>query len=140
LKKIYSKSVDDAVFSTFIYDAGKTGQIMANWSDASYRKPLYKIELLGKKGKIIADQHAYKVFIMGDVDNNGFSPGWNIRYVTDFSESVRFYVRGNEFTRQLDYFIDCILGKETNNIATFEDALITDQIMENIVRDYEGRN
>jgi len=139
LKKIYSKSVDDAVFSTLIYDNGKTGQIMANWSDASYRKPLYKIELLGKKGKIIADQHAYKVFIMGDADNNGFSPGWNIRYVTDFSESVRFYVRGNEFTRQLDHFIDCILGKETNNIATFEDALITGQIIENIIQDHEGR-
>ncbi len=140
LKKIYSESVEDAVYSTFIYDNGKTGQLMANWSDASYRKPLYKIELLVKKGKIIADQHAYKVFIMGDTDNNGFSPGWNIRYVTDFSESVRFYVRGNEFTRQLDYFIDCMLGKETNNISTFADALITDQIMENIVQDYEGRN
>ena len=140
LKSIYSKAVEDAVFTTFVYNNGMTGQLIANWSDASYRKTVYKIEILGKKGKITADLHAYKVFLDEEGSNNGFSKGWNARYITDYSDSVRFYVRGNEFTRQLDYFIDCILGKETNNIATFADALIADRIIESILRDYKVRN
>jgi len=139
LKKIYSEGVEDAVYTNFVYKSGVTGQLMANWSDTSFRKPLYKIELQGKKGKIVADQHAYKVFLMEANEEKGFEKGWDTRYVTDFSQDVRFYVRGNEFTRQLDYFVDCILGKEKNDTSTFADALVTDQIIESIIKDYEER-
>jgi predicted dehydrogenase len=140
LKKIYSEDVEDAVYTNFVYKSGVTGQLMANWSDASFRKPLYKIELQGRKGKVIADQHAYKVFLAESNEQKGFDKGWDTRYVTDFSDNVRFYVRGNEFTKQLDYFIDSITGKENNSISTFADALMTDRIIEEIIKDYEERN
>jgi hypothetical protein len=44
-------------------------------------------------------------------------------------------VRGNEFTRQLDYFIDCIEGKATENVASFAEGLKTDMLMEEIAKD-----
>ena len=66
---------------------------------------------------------------------NGFRKGWNTRYITDFAKSVRIYVRGNEFTRQLDYFIDCIKESRFDNISSFEEAHKTDVIMENIRQD-----
>ena len=59
----------------------------------------------------------------------------DIIYITDFAKSVRFYVRGNEFTSQLDYFIDCIKKKRTENISSFAEALKTDIIMEKITKD-----
>ena len=66
---------------------------------------------------------------------SGFQKGWNTRYITDFGKSVRFYVRGNEFTRQLDYFVDCIEQERTENISSFAEALKTDMVMDKIRKD-----
>lgn len=135
LQSIYSSEVEDLVSSTFIYNNGFSGTIFVNWSDAAYRKPANIVTISGTKGKIIADKHAYKLFLRKGGEGEGFHAGWNTRYITDFAKSVRFYVRGNEFSRQLDYFIDCIQNKEFENISSFEEALKTDTVMERIVVD-----
>jgi predicted dehydrogenase len=135
MQSIYSSGVDDLVISNFIYNSGCSGTIMVNWSDESYRKPTNIVTIIGSKGKIIADKHAYKMFLKTADKKNGFQKGWNRRYITDFAKSVRFYVRGNEFTRQLDYFINCINEKQYDNISNFEEAYKTDVIMEKIQQD-----
>ena len=135
MQSIYSSAVEDLVSSTFIYNNGCTGTIMVNWSDQSFRKPTNIVKILGTKGKIVADKHAYKLFLKEADQDNGFHEGWNTRYITDFAKSVRFYVRGNEFTRQLDYFIDCINQGRADNIASFAEALKTDVVMEEITKD-----
>jgi hypothetical protein len=83
----------------------------------------------------VADKHAYKIYLREPNNNNRFHKGWNTRYITDFAKSVRFYVRGNEFTRQLDYFVDCIEKGRKNNICSFAEAYKTDEVMEEIVND-----
>jgi predicted dehydrogenase len=135
MQSIYSSEVEDLVSSTFIYNNGCSGTIMVNWSDETYRKPTNIVEIFGTKGKIIADKHAYKIFLKEADHNNRFRQGWNTRYITDFAKSVRFYVRGNEFTRQLDYFVDCIQKRQTDNISSFAEAHITDALMERISED-----
>jgi len=135
MQRIYSSDVEDLVTSTFIYNNGCSGAVMVNWSDETYRKPTNIVTILGTKGKIVADKHAYKIFLKEADPNNGFHKGWNTRYITDFAKSVRFYVRGNEFTRQLDYFVDCIEQKRTDNASSFAEALKTDIIMEEITKD-----
>ena len=132
LQRIHSLGVEDAISSTFFYKHGLRGNLLCNWSDASYRKPTYHFEVLGRKGKIIADLHAYKVFFREDPGFAGFSRGWNHQYVTDFVEPVRFYVRGFEFTRQLDYFIDAIKHHRPASICTFEDGYKTDVLINRI--------
>jgi len=135
MQSIYSSAVEDFVSSSFIYNNGCSGTIMVNWSDESYRKPTNIIKILGTKGKIVADKHAYKIFLKEANQDDDFHKGWNTRYITDFAKSVRFYVRGNEFTRQLDYFVDCINQGCTDNIASFAEALKTDIVMEAIAND-----
>ena len=135
MQSIYSSDVEDLVSSTFIYENGCTGTIMVNWSDETFRKPTNIVTIFGTSGKIIADKHAYKIYLKEADQANGFHQGWNTRYITDFVKSVRFYVRGNEFSRQLDYFVDCIEQKRTDNIASFAEALKTDVVMEEITRD-----
>jgi hypothetical protein len=93
------------------------------------------LKIIGTNGKIIADKHAYKIYLKKADSENGFDQGWNTRYITDFAKSVRFYLRGNEFTRQLDYFIDCIERRSTENIASFIEGLKTDILMEEITKD-----
>ena len=135
LQSIHSSEGDDLVSSTFLYNKGFSGTILGNWSDETYRKPTNIVKIMGTAGKIIADKHAYKIYLKEAKPEKGYEKGWNTRYLTDFAKSVRFYVRGNEFTRQLDYFIDCIENKHAENLASFAEGLKTDRVMEEITSD-----
>lgn len=135
MQSIYSSDVEDLVSSTFIYPDGCNGRIMVNWSDEAFRKPTNIVTIFGTKGKIVADKHAYKIFLKESDPVSGFHDGWNTRYITDFAQSVRFYVRGNEFTRQLDYFVDCIEQGQVDNISGFAEGLKTDETIEEITKD-----
>ena len=137
LNSIYSKGVEDAISSTFLYANGITGTIYVNWSDSSYRKPTNKIEIFGTKGKILADQHSMKIFLNNANEQLNLNKGWNSLFITDIFTSVPFYVRGNEFTRQLLHFIDCIEGKSNRNNCTFDDGANTLDVIEKIFDDFE---
>jgi predicted dehydrogenase len=135
MQRIYSSDAEDLVSSSFVYANGCSGIIMVNWSDETFRKPTNIVTIFGTKGKIVADKHTYKIYLKEPNHNRRFHKGWNTRYITDFAKSVRFYVRGNEFTRQLDYFVDCIEKGHMNNISSFAEAYKTDAVMEEIVND-----
>lgn len=139
LKNVFSSNVEDIVSTTFKHENGMIGNIMVNWSDESYRKPINIIKIFGKKGKIIADKHAYKIYLSKEEPDYNFHKGWNTRYITDFAESVRFYVRGNEFTSQLDYFINNVKNQNNNNIVIdFAEAFKTDKAIMQIFDDHEN--
>jgi predicted dehydrogenase len=137
LNYIYSTKVEDAVYSTFVYKSGICGTLNINWSDTSYRKPTNKIEIFGDAGRILADQHSLKVFLDKENKRYKFRQGWNTLYITDVFKPVPFYVRGNEFTRQLYHFVDCVQNKERETQCTFLDGANTLNIIDSIFKDYE---
>jgi len=137
LNHIYSKNVEDAMSSTFIYNNGISGTIYVNWSDPSYRKPTNKMEIFGDRGRIMADQHSLRIFMNTPNPAHNLRQGWNTLYITDIFKPVPFYVRGNEFTRQLYHFIDCVSGTESFNKCTFKDGVNTLDVIEKIFNDYE---
>jgi predicted dehydrogenase len=137
MNQIYSKHVEDIVSSTFIYKNGTTGTLYVNWCDTSYRKPANKLELFGDKGKILADQHGLKIFLNADDPQTGYKKGWNTVYITDVFTPVAFYVRGNEFTRQLYYFADSILRKEKGTMCDFSAGYDAQDIMDKLFMDSE---
>jgi hypothetical protein len=130
--------VEDAISTTYGYNSGLRGNILVNWSDPSYRKPAYRFEALGREGKIIADLHAYKIYFRNTPRLNGYSEGWNEKYVTDFAEPCRFYLRGFEFTRQLDHFVDCMCGRQCCTVASFAQGLQTDSAIAMIRKDAQN--
>ena len=135
MQSIFSSGVEDLVTSTFIYANGCSGTIASNWSDETYRKPANIFTVIGTKGKIVADKHEYKIYLKQPDSANHFHKGWNTRYITEFAEPVRFYVRGNEFTVQLDNVVDCVKNHRLDNVCDFAEALKTDRIIEEIRRD-----
>jgi predicted dehydrogenase len=137
LSYIFSKKVEDAVFSTFIYKNGITGNLNVNWSDTSYRKPTNRLEIFGDSGRILADQHSLKIYLNKPNEHYQFQSGWNTLYVTDVFKPVPFYVRGNEFTRQLYHFVECIQDRQARNQCTFADGVNTLEVIENIFTDYQ---
>jgi len=85
------------------------------------------ISINGKKGKIVSDANELKVFFKDNDCPAGYTKGWNIRYVTDLTTEVDYYLRGEEYSAQLDYFIKTVQGKVPNSINSFESAWLTDR-------------
>lgn len=137
LNQIYSKNVEDIASTTMLYKNGVSGTLYVNWSDTSYRKPTNKMEIFGLGGRILADQHSLKIFLNQDNEQFNMRQGWNTLYITDIFKPVPFYVRGNEFTRQLYHFVDCIQGKAARNLCSFADGVATLEVIENLFNDYE---
>jgi len=130
LQSLVSQNVEDRVDVLFAYK-GFTGSLHVNWSDPSCRKPSYRVSIEAERGRITADHHAYKVFKKSPGEH-GAASSWSTVYITDIAQPVRMYVRGNEYTRQLDYFIDSILAMRTDNVSGIESAMQVDQVIEQI--------
>jgi predicted dehydrogenase len=140
LNKIFSKDTDDEVFATLYYEGGKSAQISVNWSDESYRKMTTKMTIWGTNGRIYADRQECKVYFRGTARiPQGYEQGWNVRYTTDLTEAVWFYLRGEEYSAQLDYFVRCIEGKcASDNVNSFENAMMTDRVIAMMIADVKG--
>ena len=134
LKKIFSKDVEDAVYSTLNYNGDLEGYLAVNWSDNSYRRMSTKITIFGKRGKIIVDSQECRIYLTYENQEQSLEKGWNIRYITDLTESVAFFVRGEEYSAQLDYFVNNIKNKELENINSFSRAAETDKLISHLLK------
>ncbi|MCE7053286.1 Gfo/Idh/MocA family oxidoreductase [Algoriphagus sp. AGSA1] len=127
LKSIYSKNVDDSVYALVGIESGASGVISVNWSDETYRKMSTSITIIGTEGKIESDANELKVYFKGNKFPKGYSKGWNVKYVTDLTDEVSFYLRGEEYSAQIDYFIKSVEGENSHDINTFDSAWKTDK-------------
>jgi predicted dehydrogenase len=135
LKSIYSKGVDDAVYGSLILENGISGNLSVNWSDDTHRKMSTTITVIGKNGKIICDATEIKIYLKEAHKKEGLDKGWTMKYITDFAIPVNFYLRGEEYSAQIDNFVDCILNKKQSAYNTFEQGLYTDKVVEMIIED-----
>jgi predicted dehydrogenase len=135
LKQFYSKDVEDAVYSIITLENGISGVLSVNWSDETYRKMSTSITVLGKKGKIICDATEIKIYLKEENQVEKLGKGWTIKYITDFAIPVNFYLRGEEYSAQIDNFIDCISSKKQTDINSFEQGLNTDRVIELLIAD-----
>jgi len=135
LKKFYSKEVEDGVFSSLILSNGLSGTLSVNWSDETYRKMSTSLMVFGSKGKIICDATEIKIFLKEENKKEELPLGWSVKYITDLAMPVNFYLRGEEYSAQIDYFIDNIKNNKQGEINTFEQALYTDKVSQMLIND-----
>jgi predicted dehydrogenase len=126
LQNIFSAGTEDAVFANFIYQGNKTGRLTVNWSDETYRKMVTSITIMGDAGKIVVNAQELRIFLKNDVEDASLEQGWNVSYLTDHSIPVDFYLRGEEYSAQIDSFVNAIESKNINNVNSFGSALNTD--------------
>lgn len=126
LKSIFSKQVDDAVYAMMSLQNGVSGILSVNWSDETHRKMTTSVSINGTKGKIVSDANELKVYFKDAACPAGYSRGWNVKYVTDLTAPVDYYLRGEEYSAQMDHFIKAIQGKVPNEVNSFESAAKTD--------------
>ncbi len=132
VKSVFSEDVEDCVYSLLELANGVSGVLSVNWSDDTFRKMSTSITVIGTKGKIVSDANELKVHFKDNPDHKSFTKGWNIRHITDFTSDVEFYLRGEEYSEQLDYFIRLVDAEPLKPINNFETAFETDRAVEMI--------
>ena len=133
LKSFYSKGVEDAVYSLLQTTEGLTGVLSVNWSDETYRKMSTSLTIQGRKGKIICDATEVKIYLKEENKKENLVKGWNIKYITDLATPVQYYLRGEEYSAQMDYFITSIKENKKGTMNTFSQAYETDLAIKKIL-------
>lgn len=139
LNKIFSRDTDDEVYGTLFFDGGKTASISVNWSDDSYRKMTTRITIQGTAGRLYADRQECQAYLRdASLVPDGYRPGWNVRYTTDMTDPVWFYVRGEEYSAQLDYFVRKAEKGDLENVNSFRSATATDRVIAAMIADAQA--
>jgi predicted dehydrogenase len=125
LNGVFSEDVDDEVYTTLKFGDGVYGQLAANWSDESYRKMSVRLTFWGTNGRINVDRQELQIYLR-DLTGvpEGLKKGWNSRYTTELTRPVWFYVRGEEYSAQVEHFVECIKTGSTA-LSNFRSAADT---------------
>jgi predicted dehydrogenase len=132
LPRHFSAEVDDQTHALLQFPGGVIGQVSVDWSDPSVRKMTTKFSVWGEAGKLYVDRTDLQLFLTGkDKLPEGYGEGWTVRHITDLTPSVSFYLRGEEYSAQLEAFGDAITrGKAQRN--DFASGAATDLTMQMI--------
>lgn len=140
LSSVFSTDIDDEVFSTLRFPNGPTAQLSVNWSDESHRKMTTKISMIGTNGRINTDRQECQVFLRKPSEAlPDYGPGWTVKYTTELTEDPWFYIRGEEYSNQLDDFVKAIReGAGRTHQNDFRSAAATDRAITMILDDSAG--
>lgn len=131
LKSGFSAEVDDEVYATLGFENGVTGQLSVNWSDHSVRKMTTRITIWGTAGRIYADRQEIQVYLTDDVPvPEGYKNGWTVKYITDLTPPVSYYLRGEEYSAQLEAFGKACMANEGAKENSFASSVLTDETIE----------
>ena len=127
---VFSQDVDDEIYCTLRYANGVSGQLSVNWSDESFRKMSTKLSVWGTNGRIMVDRQECQIYLR---EPHAALPdaakGWTILYTTDLTDEVWYYLRGEEYSAQIDYFAQSIAAKRLDGENTFRSALDADRVV-----------
>ena len=131
LTKQYSSDVEDAVYADLSFPGDVSGQVSVNWSDETMRKMTTRITVWGDGGKIVVDRQELQVYIgkTGKIPE-GYGEGWTVKYITELTPTVDYYLRGEEYSAQMDGFADAIQNNRTDCVNDFQSAASTDATLE----------
>jgi predicted dehydrogenase len=136
LNPIFSREIDDEVYGTLFYEDGLSARISVNWSDESYRKMTTRITIWGTEGRIFADRQECQVYLRDTATlPEGYEAGWNVRYTTELTDPVGYYLRGEEYSAQIDHFAQRIRDGRIEGINGFESAAETDRVIALMIAD-----
>jgi predicted dehydrogenase len=136
LSRVFSRETEDEVYSTLHFPDGMSGQVSVNWSDESQRKMSTSVTIWGTHGRIHADRQELNVYRRrGGPDIAGYGEGWSVRYTTELTRPVAYYLRGEEYSAQMDAFVDRVTTGDVSGPGSFRSAAATDRALELIAQD-----
>jgi scyllo-inositol 2-dehydrogenase (NADP+) len=136
---VFSNDVEDEVYCSLHYADGGSGQLCVNWSDESFRKMSTKVSVWGTNGRLTVDRQECQVYLREPHAGLPDTPaGWTVRYTTELSKEVWFYLRGEEYSAQIDHFVKNIETRRTDGENSFRSALQADRVVAMILAESGG--
>jgi predicted dehydrogenase len=130
VNRLFSRDVEDEIYCTMRFASGASGQLAVNWSDESYRKMSTRLTVWGKNGRLNADRQECQVFLREPHAARPDLPrGWSVRYTTELTDEVWYYLRGEEYSAQIDHFVQRVAARRTEGVNSFASALATDRVV-----------
>ena len=78
-----------------------------------------RITVWGTAGRIFADRQEIQVYLRDSaVVPAGYERGWNVRYATELTEPVGFYLRGEEYSAQIEHFAELRRARAGSTAST----------------------
>lgn len=141
LNRVFSAETDDEVYSTFSYPSGLSVHLSVNWSDDSYRKMSTKVSVSGTNGRLTADRQELQVYLRRSIPElSEYVEGWNVKYTTELTDPVGFYLRGEEYSAQIADFVASIRAGRQLSPNTFASSAVTDRVMAMMLADRAGES
>jgi len=139
INSIFSADTDDEVYSTLTWENGLSAHLSVNWSDESYRKMSTKVTMTGTGGRLYADRQECQAYLREPSEAlPGYGAGWNVRYTTDLTQEVGFYLRGEEYSAQVDEFVEAALAAKGALVNDFASATATDRTIAMMLADRDA--
>ncbi len=136
LPRVFSQETDDAAFSTLRFASGQSGQLSVYWSDESYRRMTTQVTIWGTEGRIFVDRQECRTYLRDSAPPcPGYEAGWNVRFTTDLTPPVWFYLRGEEYSQQVDSFVERARAGRPGGANDFASSALTDSTIEMLVAD-----
>jgi predicted dehydrogenase len=128
LTRHFSAEVEDQVHALLQFPGGVIGQLSVDWSDPSVRKMTTKLSVWGEAGKLYVDRTELQLFLTRkNALAEGYGEGWTVKHITDLTPPVSFYLRGEEYSAQLEAFGRAIrkVEPQRNDFASAADTDLT---------------
>jgi scyllo-inositol 2-dehydrogenase (NADP+) len=135
LNRVFSHDVDDEVYASLHFASGATGQLATNWSDESHRKMSTQVTVWGTNGRLAADRQETQLYVRDTSLAPGARAGWTTSYTTELTGEVAYYLRGEEYSAQIDHFVQSVRSGRTETVAPFASALATDRVLRMMLED-----
>jgi scyllo-inositol 2-dehydrogenase (NADP+) len=108
MTRVYSPKADDKIAFHWNHDGGATAQVVVDWSDPSKRKSVVEIFAEFECARVRVDNSTLDIEWRNDVVKEGPEAD---KYVLPNPASVGFYLRGEEFSLEIEDFLAHCLGQ-----------------------------
>lgn len=135
---VHSTRADDQMAFNWIHASGAVGEVKLDWCDTSKRKSVIQFEVDFEHARVSGDNSALHFDFHAD---NSLSPVQRSQISGPLTPpKVSFYLRGEEYTLQLEDFIGRCMGHNyrvdhefgLENGAQLQDGLAVDLLIESI--------
>jgi len=135
---VHSTRADDQMAFNWIHASGVAGEVKLDWCDTSKRKSVIQFDIDFEQARVRGDNSALHFDFHGD---NYLSPEERSQISEPLTPpKVSFYLRGEEYTLQLEDFIGRCMGHNyrvdhefgLENGAQLQDGLEVDLLIESI--------
>ncbi len=132
--RVHSVRADDSANIEWRHESGLAGTLLLDWCDTTQRKSVVEFEVEFEHGSVSANNAEFKPSLKPGVALPAAAQASLFEPITPFP--VNFYLRGEEYTLQLEAFLERVLGRKllradlpSGLAATLQDGLEVDKLI-----------